>query len=261
MDTGLRDYSPGVGHRCRDLRRGGRAGLAQAPNWRVCGQIDPVIASSAVLPLFVELNEGPEQKVCALQQAAEDHVRQLLFPPESGFRRGFGGTSTIFGIYKEYLGLKYGRCLGHSAVPVLEEQEPYETLNAIGALPQVAKDTSLPLVGNVYAHGFAMLALGANGQAKVDYFNGGVDEPFLSETIGSSVRDLLDASEGGGFSPAYRISKSAGIGVWILRSRRLEFSFNGVLERFRDVAESDRHPMDFVGPVVLAEPPPRTSTT
>jgi len=96
----------------------------------------------------------------------------------------FWGHEHNLGIYKKYLDLKYGRCLGHSAVPVLKEQDPYESLNAIGALPEVTAGTELPLVGNVYAHGFAMLALGANGQAKVDYFNRGAgSQPFFSETI------------------------------------------------------------------------------
>jgi len=95
----------------------------------------------------------------------------------------FWGHEHNLGIYDAFVGLKYGRCLGHSAVPVLPAQEPYAVIEPVGALPTVAANTELPLVGETYAHGFAMLTLGGNGQAKVDYFNAGGNAPFFSETI------------------------------------------------------------------------------
>lgn len=100
----------------------------------------------------------------------------------------FWGHEHNLTLYGTYLNLKYGRCLGHSAVPVFDEQDPYEQIDPVGPLPEIKeKDkTTLPMVGNVYAHGFAMLTLGADGKAKAEYFNTGAagqQQPFHSETI------------------------------------------------------------------------------
>jgi predicted phosphodiesterase len=96
----------------------------------------------------------------------------------------FWGHEHNLGIYKPFLNLKYGRCLGHSAVPVFKAQDAYKEVEAIGALPDVDPAAQLPLVGNTYAHGFGMLTLGSDGKAKVDYFNtGGGKTPFFSETM------------------------------------------------------------------------------
>lgn len=98
----------------------------------------------------------------------------------------FWGHEHNLCIYKPHLNLTRGRCLGHSAIPVFSQDDPYEVNDKIDNPPQIVadEDMKLSLRNNVYAHGFATLALGPTS-VDVDYFEDvdGVARKHYSERI------------------------------------------------------------------------------
>ncbi|MFL6260262.1 MAG: metallophosphoesterase family protein [Thermoanaerobaculia bacterium] len=80
-------------------------------------------------------------------------------------------------IYAPYAGLKRGRCIGHSAVPVFVTQEPYKS-RVGGKIPLLAANPAVPGVpvmlgttGGVYNHGYVILKLDDAGKtAAVSYY-------------------------------------------------------------------------------------------
>jgi hypothetical protein len=81
----------------------------------------------------------------------------------------FWGHEHNLCIYKPYLGLQYGRCVGHSAIPVFSADGPYESLSDLTDPPDLVPNTKLSVEGDFYTHGFALLTLGP-GTAVVEYF-------------------------------------------------------------------------------------------
>jgi Calcineurin-like phosphoesterase len=74
-------------------------------------------------------------------------------------------------IYEPYLGLDRGRCIGHGAIPIFEEEKPYDVLTGLVDVPLLVADTQLKVSDGAYEHGFAMVSLGrAGGKTKVEYF-------------------------------------------------------------------------------------------
>lgn len=73
-------------------------------------------------------------------------------------------------IYEPYAGLKRGRCIGHSAVPVFVEDDPYDTLKGLRFPPTIVAGTEVSHDGSYYLHGFAMLTLNAGGTGTAEYF-------------------------------------------------------------------------------------------
>jgi predicted phosphodiesterase len=96
----------------------------------------------------------------------------------------YWGHEHTLSIYKPYLDLRRGRCLGHSAIPVFAQDEPYKIIDEIDNPPAIVDGTKLSLKDGVYAHGFAMLTLGQQ-TATADYFEdrGGAATKIHSETI------------------------------------------------------------------------------
>jgi hypothetical protein len=96
----------------------------------------------------------------------------------------FWGHEHNLCIYKSYLGLTRGRCLGHSAVPVFQKDDPYDVVPKLNDPPQIVDAAKLSVIDGLYAHGFAMLNLGAQ-QATADYFEdrNGTATKTYSETI------------------------------------------------------------------------------
>jgi len=96
----------------------------------------------------------------------------------------FWGHEHNLCIYKPYLDLRRGRCLGHSAIPVFKQDEPYKLLERIEDPPTIVEQTKLSLAGDIYTHGFATLAF-KNDVATADYFEdrNGTAVKFHSETI------------------------------------------------------------------------------
>ncbi|MCA6115191.1 metallophosphoesterase [Bradyrhizobium sp. WSM 1738] len=74
-------------------------------------------------------------------------------------------------VYQGYLGLERGRCIGHGAIPIFEEEKPYDVLKGIADPPGLVAGTQLNVSDGAYEHGFAMVALGTGGgKTKVEYF-------------------------------------------------------------------------------------------
>ena len=96
----------------------------------------------------------------------------------------FWGHEHNLCIYETHLGLSRGRCLGHSAIPVFSQDNPYDVLDGIDDPPKITKRTKLSVRDNIYAHGFAVLALGKT-KVDVDYFEdiGGTVKRHYSEQI------------------------------------------------------------------------------
>jgi hypothetical protein len=96
----------------------------------------------------------------------------------------FWGHEHNLCLYKPYLGLEYGRCLGHSAIPVFAQDNPYTVVDGIDDPPAIVEEAKLSVSDGIYAHGFAMLELRPS-TVEVEYFedrNGMADRTY-SETI------------------------------------------------------------------------------
>ena len=105
----------------------------------------------------------------------------------------FWGHEHNLGIYAPYGPLKYGRCIGHGAIPVEKDQEPNTPSPRISNPPQLVRrpDTgepvTLPLAadGAMYQHGYVILRLNDLARtAQADYYLlGDPKTPFYTETI------------------------------------------------------------------------------
>jgi hypothetical protein len=74
-------------------------------------------------------------------------------------------------IYGSYLGLERGRCIGHSAIPIFEEEKPYDLLKGVANPPSIVQGTQLKVRDGAYEHGFAIVSLGSSSsRTKVEYF-------------------------------------------------------------------------------------------
>jgi hypothetical protein len=96
----------------------------------------------------------------------------------------FWGHEHNLCIYKPYLGLQYGRCVGHSAIPVFSEEDPYTVIREIDNPPDIVEEAKLSVADGIYAHGFAMLQLRPSATT-ADYFEdrSGTKHSIYSETI------------------------------------------------------------------------------
>ena len=101
----------------------------------------------------------------------------------------FWGHEHTLGIFAPYMGLKRGRCVGASAVPVFSDQQQYATagdLKTLDNAPMPTWDSNgvLGTSGNMYNNCFAMMTL--NGaSATVDYY----EVPLLKEARKFNVTD------------------------------------------------------------------------
>jgi calcineurin-like phosphoesterase family protein len=86
----------------------------------------------------------------------------------------FWGHEHTLAVFDEYMGLKRGRCLGASAVPVYFNEQSYqnasglETLNH-GPLPTWNGNAVLAVKDTLYGHAFAIMTLDGRS-ANVDYY-------------------------------------------------------------------------------------------
>jgi hypothetical protein len=101
----------------------------------------------------------------------------------------FWGHEHTLGIFPPHIGLKRGRCLGASAVPVFSDQQQYATasgLQTLNGAPMPTWDSNgeLGTSANMYNNCFAMMTL--NGaSATVDYY----EVPLLKEARKFNVTD------------------------------------------------------------------------
>ena len=71
----------------------------------------------------------------------------------------FWGHEHTLGIYKDFVGLKYGRCIGHGAVPVSVVDKIYDVLPDLDNAPELVEGCELKTQGGVYNHGHTILKL------------------------------------------------------------------------------------------------------
>ena len=78
----------------------------------------------------------------------------------------FWGHEHDLDVYRPYLGLEKGRCIGHAAIPMLVAREPYAGVPELPDPPELVDDPGNPgkplelaTVDEVYAHGFVILQL------------------------------------------------------------------------------------------------------
>jgi hypothetical protein len=102
----------------------------------------------------------------------------------------FWGHEHTLAIYKSYMGLQRGRCVGASAVPVFKDQQSYTAakgLQTYGSIPLPDWNTQgvLGNNGTDYNHCFAVLTL-TGASATVDYYQVPVLKPFQKLPISES---------------------------------------------------------------------------
>ncbi len=133
---------------------------------------------SALAPIGPLNAEGASEPVNPYLQTS--YVR-FAEAAQQNIAAWFWGHEHTLTIYQDDT-LARGRCIGHGAIPVLGVPPP--------ALPKLTYspkylNLSLPMDSlNYYAHGFAILRLGADGAGTADYYNQlapGV--PMFSETL------------------------------------------------------------------------------
>ena len=95
----------------------------------------------------------------------------------------FWGHEHTLAVYEPYMGLRRGRCVGCSAVPVFKNQQSYtldRTLVTLqpGQYPQWILSAQLGNNGTDYNHAFAILTL-KDQNASVDYFEVPINQPAM----------------------------------------------------------------------------------
>jgi hypothetical protein len=85
----------------------------------------------------------------------------------------FWGHEHTLEIFDPYMGLKRGRCVGASAVPVFGDQQSYETAKGLktvaGIIPTWDANGVLGVSDGVYNNCFAMMTL-TGASAEVKYY-------------------------------------------------------------------------------------------
>jgi Calcineurin-like phosphoesterase len=168
MDTGLHDYSPfTVGDTVPWLE-------TDEEEWHV-KRIKEFGGKTVLLshhPLFSAFSPigrpDGNGKVTAFNPKLKDSFDRLRATGKP-IPAWFWGHEHNLCIYGPYLDLARGRCLGHSAIPVFAEDDPYEAVPAIVDPPSLLEGTKVEKAGDVYAHGFAVLTLSGSSM-KVQYF-------------------------------------------------------------------------------------------
>jgi hypothetical protein len=109
----------------------------------------------------------------------------------------FWGHEHNLEIYAPYAGLRRGRCIGCSAVPVFVTQDPYKVCAGGGKIPLLSSPNNpgvpimLGTTGGVYNHGYVILKLDdANRKAAVSYYQDtgltdtGIGDLLFQEVLG-----------------------------------------------------------------------------
>lgn len=89
----------------------------------------------------------------------------------------FWGHEHLLEIYKPFLGLEKGRCIGYGAVPIIyDEGNPYKATakykgSPISPLPDIIPESVVSNNGDIYANGFVMLDLKMNKEGQASYYS------------------------------------------------------------------------------------------
>jgi hypothetical protein len=96
----------------------------------------------------------------------------------------FWGHEHALNVYKPYLGLERGRCIGHGAVPVFTASSPDTGPAGIINPPELRDEVHLGTDGPVYRHGFTMIQLGTDGSATAEYYDSSSGtQPIFTEDL------------------------------------------------------------------------------
>lgn len=93
----------------------------------------------------------------------------------------FWGHEHALSIYGPHVGLERGRCVGNGAIPVLLADDPYRPLPGLVDPPRLLPGIVPGRDGAVYAHGSALLRLGA--AASVEYYQTTQAQPLYVESL------------------------------------------------------------------------------
>jgi hypothetical protein len=168
MDTGQHDYNPlsvstALTYVDPDERDWHEARIREFPGKTILlshhqlfsafSQIGPRDAAGKLNPVNPELKKAYDQ----LRGTGKD------------IAAWFWGHEHNLSVYEPYHDLARGRCLGHGAIPVFVQDEPYQVLPDLTDPPGIIAAATLSKTPDIYAHGFAMVSL-APGKATVDYY-------------------------------------------------------------------------------------------
>jgi hypothetical protein len=181
MDTGLHDYSPlSVGDALTFVEEEEQAWLEQ--RIREFGGDTILLSHHQLFSAFSQIGKpSPEG---ALTTYNPNLLRLFKRLKAAGGRipAWFWGHEHNLCVYQSHLELERGRCLGHGAIPIFEQEMPYKPLVDAIDPPKLIEKTELLVDAGIYEHGYAMLTLGDGaGATMAEYFAG--DRLVYSESF------------------------------------------------------------------------------
>lgn len=183
MDTGLHDYDPFSVTDAVTFLDADEAAWHVQRVAELAGGRTILLSHHQLFSAFSQI--GPVQPDGSLQPCNPKLLRS--FQRLSGAGRiaaWFWGHEHNLCIYEAYAGLDKGRCIGHGAIPVMRDQNPYSIPDKLLDPPALVEGTELGLAGPLYGHGFAMISLDPNGgPARAEYYQYDVTEPTYRELL------------------------------------------------------------------------------
>ena len=185
MDTGLHDHDPlsGLGSAVQTFVE------PEEVAWHLA-RIREFPGRSILLshhPLFSAFRQlrphEPDGSLSPLNQALLDDFGPVL--AEGRVAAWFWGHEHTLAIYQPYAGLRRGRCVGNGAVPVAVSDEPLRLPGRLVDAPLLLPGITPGRDGPIYAHGCALLDLGA--EARVEFYQTTQSSPLYSERLDGGV--------------------------------------------------------------------------
>jgi hypothetical protein len=134
---------------------------------------------------------GPVGFVSRTPYAYNPNLYDIFAPALPKVEWWFWGHEHTLGVFPPYMGLKRGRCVGASAVPVFQDQQSYVTASGLKTLNDIDMPTWDPdrILGtskDMYNNSFAMMTL--NGaSATVEYY----EVPLLQPARKYAATDVV----------------------------------------------------------------------
>jgi hypothetical protein len=169
MDTGLHDYSPlSVTDALTYVEDDEQAWLEE----RVREFKGRTILAShhQLFSAFSQIGKpAPDGKLLAHNPSLLTLLRKLQAAGD--IAAWYWGHEHNLCIYGSYVDLDRGRCVGHGAIPIFAEENPYKVLKGLSDYPELIKSTKLRVKDGAYEHGFAIISLGKAGEkTRAEYF-------------------------------------------------------------------------------------------
>ncbi|MGY4480129.1 metallophosphoesterase [Bradyrhizobium sp. USDA 3364] len=184
MDTGLHDYNP--------FKVNDAVTFVEAEEEKWHRRRMEEFAGSTILlshhQLFSAFSEIGKADDRAQRAAYNPKLRQTFEMLQSigkPIPAWFWGHEHNLCLYKPYIGLAKGRCVGCSAIPTFVDDDPYDVIEGLKDPPALIDGTKLSIAGNVFVNAFATLSITKEGTIDARYFediNGSCVEKY-SETI------------------------------------------------------------------------------